>query len=144
MAPSVQESCPRVFPEAAAFRRGDGVLLSLMLGSGAMRAVRWGCVLALLFLCAGVPPVRSAIPPDPPHPSDPDEAEDDVADPLGRLTPRGALRGFQRAARTQSWSLAAQYLDLGGRRRARGLAPAELAEQLHTVLERKLWVPIPT
>jgi MscS family membrane protein len=102
-----------------------------------MRAVRWFCVLALLFVGTHSFQVGASQ-------GRPAEGEplDEVADPLGRSTPRGALRGFQRAGHERDWSRAGQYLDLGGRRRIGDMEPAALAERLYGVLDRKLWVPI--
>jgi len=96
-----------------------------------MRPVRWGSVLALLLAAAPAPRAQSAGP------------LEEVSDPLGRLSPRGAVRGFQRAARNENWSQAAQYLDLGSRRQVQGLEAPQLAARLSEILERKLWVPIP-
>ena len=114
-----------------------------MLGSGAMRPARWGLLLAFLLL--GAFPSLGQIPSvltRPVAPAPANEPSETVTDPLGRVTPRGALRGFGRAARDRNWALAGEYLDLGGRRRIAGLEPADLAAHLYTVLERKLWVPL--
>jgi len=95
-----------------------------------MRRTRWGCVLALLVAAAPALAQTGSV--------------EEVSDPLGRLSPRGAVRGFQRAARYENWSQAAQYLDLGPRPQVEGLDAPQLATRLSEILDRKLWVPIPT
>lgn len=100
-----------------------------------MRSMRWGSVLALLVS------LGPALPAQAPKPAEPAE---EVSDALGRISPRGTMRGFQRAARVENWSLAAQYLDLGNRQRVGELEAPQLALRLSEILERKLWVPIAT
>ena len=55
-------------------------------------------------------------------------------DSLGRNTPRGTVLGFLVAARTGQDEIAVQYLDT----RLRGKAALTLAQQLFTVLDRRL------
>jgi MscS family membrane protein len=109
----------------------------------AMRAARWlGALLLLLAAGAALGQVPRSLFPrstaSAPAPSVPEETGDE----LGRTTPRGALRGFSRAARDEDWRRAGAFLDLGRQRRVRGLDAAELAERLDAVLDRKLWIPL--
>jgi MscS family membrane protein len=97
--------------------------------------MRWGCVLALLVSLGPALPAQAPKAPD---------AVEEVSDALGRVSPRGTVRGFQRAVRVENWSQAAQYLDLGSKRQVQGLEAPQLAQQLSEILERKLWVPIAT
>ncbi len=62
------------------------------------------------------------------------EAPPTPGDPLGRDTPQGTVRGFMRAAESENYERAAQYLDS----RASPRAAPELARQLRAVLDRRL------
>lgn len=65
------------------------------------------------------------------------EAEE-PADPLGRDTPLGSIRGFTEAADAFDWSLAAEYLDLRNLPpRARRVSGETLAEQFYFIIQRK-------
>src|ERR1017187_7452385 len=55
-----------------------------------------------------------------------------VSDPLGRSTPRGAVKGFLRAARDNNYEAAAQFLE--------GYRDPKLARQLQAVLDAALAV----
>jgi MscS family membrane protein len=57
-----------------------------------------------------------------------------VNDALGRSTPRGTVLGFLAAARKGRMEVAAQFLNT----RLRGAAADSLAQQLFTVLDRRL------
>jgi MscS family membrane protein len=72
------------------------------------------------------PPAQSAVQPAP----EPNQLED----PLGRATPRGAVLGFLVAASEGKYEIAAQYLDTS----LQGKPAATLAEQLFFVLDRRL------
>ncbi|BCA53067.1 hypothetical protein W02_02070 [Nitrospira sp. KM1] len=66
-------------------------------------------------------------------------------DPLGRGTPRSAVRGYLLSVRARNYAQAAEYLDL------RNLPPdmsesqgPELARKLRIVLDRTLWIDLET
>jgi MscS family membrane protein len=65
------------------------------------------------------------------------------SDPLGRDTPRGALRGFLEAVDEGDLERAAEYLDLRNLpKRVRDHPGPELAAGFSLVLERALWVDL--
>lgn len=68
--------------------------------------------------------------------SQPPQSESSVStqDPLGRTTPRGTVLGFLAAAYDRKYDVAAQYLNS----RERGADAAKLAQQLFSVLDRRL------
>ncbi|WP_105200951.1 mechanosensitive ion channel family protein [Pseudoalteromonas sp. T1lg10] len=78
--------------------------------------------------------------------SEQDQGIEEVAlDKLHRETPRGAMQGYLNAARSRDFTLASDYLDF------RNLSPEvlalgkpQLAEILYLVLERTLWVDLPS
>ncbi len=92
------------------------------------------CLLALVLLSCmpvwaqlHIPGSKQASAPAPEQPESP-------KDQLGRTTPRGCVLGFLAAARGGNDELAAQYLNT----KLRGDAAAVLANQLFTVLDRRL------
>ena len=99
--------------------------------------MRWGvpslvvaCVLAIgaaALSAQSIPPSPSPTAPAPAEPAPP-------ADPLGRQTPRGSVRGFLSAARTGDTKVARQYLDT----RLEEPAAQQLAHQLYVVLDAML------
>jgi MscS family membrane protein len=88
-------------------------------------------VLSLFLAGPGIGPV-AAQPTD--KPTTP--AQSAAEDPLGRETPRGAVLGFIRAAASQNYERAAQYLDA----RATPREASELARKLKTIVDRWLAV----
>lgn len=90
---------------------------------------RGACVLALVLLsCAAMwsqaLPGTAAPAPQPEAPKD----------SLGRTSPRGTVFGFLSVARKGNYEVAAEYLNT----RLRGKPAADLAQQLATVLDRRL------
>lgn len=73
----------------------------------------------------------------------PTNGQETRQDPLGRETPRSAMRGFLDAARHGDFGIAAEYLDAGKTRRRASPRAAELAEHLQAVFDRKLYVHLP-
>ena len=59
-----------------------------------------------------------------------------TVDPLGRMTPRGAVLGFIKAAEKEDYKLATQYLQLTGMKRK--VQGEELASQLDVLIDRTL------
>ena len=88
-----------------------------------------GSLLLSLFLAAPVFGQAAKQLPDKPVAEAPHSA-----DPLGRETPQGAVLGFIRAAESENYERAAQYLDS----RASPRAAPELARQLKAVMDRRL------
>ena len=84
---------------------------------------------------AQVPPARPQQPPAAAPATEPVQ----VADPLGRDTPRGTVLGFLEAARRGDSELARQYLDT----RLGTAAAQALADQLFVVLDAKLPARLP-
>lgn len=84
--------------------------------------------LAGVLLCARL---GAQLPLPAPSPAAPVEAPKDA---LGRTTPRGTVKGFLEAGRKGNLQVAAQYLNT----RLRGNHAERLAEQLFTVLNRRL------
>ena len=91
------------------------------------RTIFWLILSLLLSLSA---PAQPAAPP-----SQPAEADATARDALGRLTPRGTVLGFIRAAQTGDYERAAEYLDA---RYSPLRQSQELARQLHVLLDRGL------
>lgn len=115
--------------------RAGGVTLRLQPISWRRYMTRSHCgviciVLACWLLVGAVTAARGAAS----VPSADTTQADAVSDSLGRNTPRGTMLGFLIASRTGQSEIAVQYLNT----KLRGQAASELANQLFTVLDRKL------
>ena len=87
-------------------------------------------ILALLALLPATANLARAAAP----PAQPAEPEAAAADPLGRITPRGTVLGFIKAAQAEDYARAAEYLDS----RYAAARTQQLARELKVVLDREL------
>lgn len=93
------------------------------------------CVLLVSLIL--IPPAFAQSPAPPPRPL---PSEETPQDPLGRSTPRGTVLGFIKAAQTENYPLAVEFLDT---RQPAGLAQG-IARELKVILDRGLRVNLDT
>jgi MscS family membrane protein len=84
-----------------------------------------------------IPPAFAQSPAPPPRPL---PSEETPQDPLGRSTPRGTVLGFIKAAQTENYPLAVEFLDT---RQPAGSAQG-IARELKVILDRGLQVNLDT
>ena len=109
-------------------------LPSLFSQKGIARLVVAACLLSLrLVFCLPVL-AQHGLPLTVPVPAAVTSPPESPKDALGRTTPRGTVLGFLNAARGGNDELAVRYLDT----RLTGKAATTLAQQLYTVLDRRL------
>ncbi len=107
-----------------------------------IRILRWGLLLCVLGSAA------ASAQTDPAASSASAQALPEIPeDALGRGTPRGAALGYLNAVQEQDYETAADYLDLRNLPRNLKLTAEDgprLSQELQLVLDRKLWIDIPT